>query len=241
MSNEFLIIKLQNENLLDLYCFFLKFKYSYSSGYIYPEGQPDLAKRTNLHLKTVRKRLDEMIARGWAKMDRSGGVSFIGRVELMDKEGISRQDQFYKARVELHPGDEVKEIKVRLQTKLIEANLRRQEHNDRNKNQGDGNGPVLSCEGIGKILNVSPATACRYKKDAEKLGLLKIAKRYLILARGITEKFFLNFREVFPKNCFWIGGRVVQRKADEVRQRFWAGSLEAFELMENDIRSFQNP
>lgn len=201
-THDLLISKLVEKRQLRLYAYFLKFKYQFGSSRLNKGNRANLARITGLSNKNVRSKIKEMILLGWAKWDGEDLV-FITLTKLYRKLRLPFKRLQYASRIVIGHADTIRQLITKLASKLVEANLVRQEHvlkvkrgkrysSITRKGLSDKDNALLSkyasksfavseafdttmsCRRFGALLGLSQASGRILKAQMVELGLITV-------------------------------------------------------------------
>ena len=127
-THHLLIQTLQERGLLKDYAYFLKFKYLFSSSQLNKGNRAKLSRLTGVSDKTVRVKIAKFIRMGWIRKDAGGNFVFIKLSKLYRNYYLPHSKSQRTCKIVLGQTDKVREIKIKLASKLLEANLLRQEY-----------------------------------------------------------------------------------------------------------------
>jgi len=126
-THELLISELQDKDLLRDYAYFIKFKYTFSSSQLNNGNRANLSRLTGLSDKTVRVYIAKFLRRGWIRKDGDHFV-FIKLSRLYRNYQLPYTQSQRTCMIALGRKDSIRDIKTKLASKLIEANITRQEY-----------------------------------------------------------------------------------------------------------------
>jgi len=242
-TNELLISALVESNQIRLYAYFLKFKYCFSSSRLHDGNALKLSRLTKVSYKTVRVQLRKMVAAGWVRKDGDDYI-FISKNELYKILRLPLNRISFKCRVQISVTESIRDIKSKLASKVLEANLHRQEFlyglrrsfSYSSNSEGElrdkytkksshrflpmsaAGKTVLSCMGFGKMFGVSRSAGHKIKQDMIRLGLIS-ATPNISLYRDVKGDYsrYLSVKAKYPKiNVYYSHGKIYQRYPDGI-------------------------
>jgi len=214
-THALLIGELLERDLLRDYAYFLKFKYTFSSSQLNKGNRAKLSRLTGVSDKTVRVYIAKFIRLGWIRKD-GGNYVFIRLARLYRNYQLPYSRMQQRCKITIDNLEPIGVIITKLASKLIEANLLRQEYvlslkhvslsssekrglspkdrnlldiYTRNVQMKSGNKEtVLSCKTFGSILGKSKSSGHAYKQHMVDLGLIEAERRYKVVGSFWSER-----------------------------------------------------
>lgn len=125
-TNILLIEKINSLDLISEYAYFLQFKYTFSSSSVNKGNIKRFAEMNQLSYKTVRTKIKTLISLDWAYKRKDGSIVFKRNKDIYKQFGLPFNR--WKHTMNIKIDNDVKLLKIKLASRLIEANLCRQMH-----------------------------------------------------------------------------------------------------------------